>query len=47
VVLAGLVSALNLVGGSLDEHRFLFLGAGEVSSYNLRIMPPSLESSIV
>ncbi|WJX86248.1 NADP-dependent malic enzyme 4, chloroplastic [Trifolium repens] len=32
VVLAGLVSALNLVGGSLDEHRFLFLGAGEAGT---------------
>lgn len=30
VVLAGVVSALNLIGGSLDEHKFLFLGAGEV-----------------
>lgn len=30
VVLAGLVAALNLVGGSLTEHTFLFLGAGEV-----------------
>ncbi|KAK2421834.1 NADP-dependent malic enzyme [Trifolium repens] len=32
VVLAGLVSALKLVGGSLDEHRFLFLGAGEAGT---------------
>lgn len=31
VVLAGLVAALKLVGGSLSDHRFLFLGAGEVS----------------
>jgi len=30
VVLAGLMAALNLVGGSLSEHTFLFLGAGEV-----------------
>lgn len=31
VVLAGLISALKLVGGSLAEHTFLFLGAGEVT----------------
>ncbi|XP_061358390.1 NADP-dependent malic enzyme-like [Gastrolobium bilobum] len=32
VVLAGLVSALKLVGGSLADHRFLFLGAGEAGT---------------
>ncbi|XAR50681.1 Malate dehydrogenase (oxaloacetate-decarboxylating) (NADP(+)) [Bertholletia excelsa] len=32
VVLAGLMAALNLVGGTLDEHRFLFLGAGEAGT---------------
>ena len=32
VVLAGVVAALKLVGGSLADHKFLFLGAGEVSS---------------
>lgn len=31
VVLAGVVAALKLVGGSLGDHKFLFLGAGEVS----------------
>lgn len=31
VVLAGLISALKVVGGSLFDHRFSFLGAGEVS----------------
>ena len=30
VVLAGLMAALKLVGGTLAEHKFLFLGAGEV-----------------
>lgn len=30
VVLSGLISALKLVGGSLADHTFLFLGAGEV-----------------
>jgi len=30
VVLAGLVAALKLVGGNLADHKFLFLGAGEV-----------------
>lgn len=30
VVLAGLFAALNIVGGTLAEHSFLFLGAGEV-----------------
>ncbi|KAK7374995.1 hypothetical protein VNO80_08439 [Phaseolus coccineus] len=30
VVLAGLIAALKLVGGDLLDHRFLFLGAGEV-----------------
>ncbi|KAF5932024.1 hypothetical protein HYC85_028195 [Camellia sinensis] len=29
VVLAGLISALKVVGGSLADHKFLFLGAGE------------------
>ncbi|KAG8388362.1 hypothetical protein BUALT_Bualt02G0118100 [Buddleja alternifolia] len=32
VVLAGLMAALNLVGGALAEHRFLFLGAGEAGT---------------
>jgi malate dehydrogenase (oxaloacetate-decarboxylating)(NADP+) len=31
VVLAGLVAALKVVGGTLADHTFLFLGAGEVS----------------
>jgi hypothetical protein len=31
VVLAGVIAALKLVGGSLADHTFLFLGAGEVS----------------
>lgn len=30
VVLAGLISSLKLVGGTLAEQTFLFLGAGEV-----------------
>ena len=33
MVLAGLVAALKIVGGTLADHRFLFLGAGEVSCY--------------
>jgi len=41
VVLAGVVSALKLVGGDLTDHRFLFLGAGEVSYYHSKIMCPS------
>ncbi|GJV87498.1 NADP-dependent malic enzyme gene, partial [Tanacetum coccineum] len=32
VVLAGLISALKLVGGSLADHKFLFLGAGEAGT---------------
>ncbi|WCJ29492.1 NADP-dependent malic enzyme [Euphorbia peplus] len=32
VVLAGLLAALKLVGGSLADHRFLFLGAGEAGT---------------
>ncbi|KAL2539205.1 NADP-dependent malic enzyme 4 [Abeliophyllum distichum] len=32
VVLAGLIAALKLVGGTLAEHRFLFLGAGEAGT---------------
>ncbi|RDX61097.1 NADP-dependent malic enzyme, chloroplastic, partial [Mucuna pruriens] len=32
VVLAGIVSALKLVGGNLTDHRFLFLGAGEAGT---------------
>lgn len=34
VVLAGLISALKLVGGSLADHKFLFLGAGEVEQFH-------------
>jgi len=41
VVLAGLVAALKLVGGNLTDHRFLFLGAGEVSHYPSGVMFPS------
>lgn len=36
VVLAGVVAALKLIGGTLAEHRFLFLGAGEVSTDHLK-----------
>ncbi|KAG6415799.1 hypothetical protein SASPL_123217 [Salvia splendens] len=32
VVLSGLITALNLVGGTLADHRFLFLGAGEAGT---------------
>ena len=32
MVLAGIVSALRLLGGTLADHKFLFLGAGEVRS---------------
>ncbi|MFS7916038.1 putative malate dehydrogenase (oxaloacetate-decarboxylating) (NADP(+)) [Helianthus anomalus] len=32
MVLAGLISALKLVGGSLADHKFLFLGAGEAGT---------------
>ncbi|KAL7187661.1 hypothetical protein ACSBR1_037677 [Camellia fascicularis] len=32
VVLAGVVSALKLVGGTLADHTFLFLGAGEAGT---------------
>uniref|UniRef100_A0A0E0FSH4 Malic enzyme n=3 Tax=Oryza TaxID=4527 RepID=A0A0E0FSH4_ORYNI len=32
VVLSGLVAALKLVGGSLSEHSYLFLGAGEAGT---------------
>ena len=35
VVLAGLLAALKVVGGTLADHTYLFLGAGEVSHYNL------------
>lgn len=35
VVLAGLMAALKLVGGTLSEHTFLFLGAGEVLIFPL------------
>ncbi|WVZ24434.1 hypothetical protein V8G54_002978 [Vigna mungo] len=32
VVLAGVVAALKLIGGTLPEHKFLFLGAGEAGT---------------
>jgi len=35
VVLAGVVAALKLIGGTLPEHRFLFLGAGEVRPFSV------------
>ena len=31
VVLAGLVASLKVIGGTLADHTFLFLGAGEVN----------------
>lgn len=34
VVLAGLVASLKLLGGTLADHTFLFLGAGEVRLYS-------------
>ena len=35
VVLAGVVAALKMLGGSLADQTFLFLGAGEVSDRDL------------
>jgi malate dehydrogenase (oxaloacetate-decarboxylating)(NADP+) len=35
VVLAGLIAAQKLLGGTLAEHTFLFLGAGEVTFFVL------------
>lgn len=32
VVLSGIVSALKLIGGTLADHKFLFLGAGEAGT---------------
>ncbi|KAG8487513.1 hypothetical protein CXB51_018713 [Gossypium anomalum] len=32
VVLAGIVAALKLIGGTLADHKFLFLGAGEAGT---------------
>ena len=32
VVLAGLLAALKLSGGTLADHKFLFLGAGEAET---------------
>ncbi|CAM8898756.1 unnamed protein product [Rhodiola kirilowii] len=32
VVLSGVISALKLVGGTLPDHKFLFLGAGEAGT---------------
>lgn len=36
VVLAGIMAALKLVGGTLADQKFLFLGAGEVWLDDLR-----------
>lgn len=33
VALAGLVAALPITGGTLADHKFLFLGAGEVCQF--------------
>ncbi|KAJ8443376.1 hypothetical protein Cgig2_018809 [Carnegiea gigantea] len=38
VVLAGLIASLKLVGGTLADHRFLFLGAGELTLFILCYM---------
>lgn len=35
VVLSGLVASLKLLGGTLGDHTFLFLGAGEVCYFTL------------
>ncbi|KAL5179869.1 NADP-dependent malic enzyme, chloroplastic [Glycine soja] len=40
VVVAGVVAALKLIGGTLPEHTFLFLGAGEV----LEFLPELLDT---
>jgi malate dehydrogenase (oxaloacetate-decarboxylating)(NADP+) len=32
VVLAGLIAALKVVGGTLADHTYLFLGAGEAGT---------------
>ena len=41
VVLAGLVAALKLLGGALGDHKFLFLGAGEVRFHSQPFLSPS------
>lgn len=46
VVLAGLISALNLVGGTLADHKFLFLGAGEVLYHYLSQYAVSVHCSV-
>ena len=38
VVLAGLIAAVKLLGGALADHKFLFLGAGEVSNCYLMVL---------
>lgn len=43
MVLAGLVAALKLVGGTLSDHTFLFLGSGEVSLFGFMILNLSYE----
>lgn len=35
VVLAGLIASQKLLGGTLADHKFLFLGAGEVNYFIL------------
>jgi hypothetical protein len=35
VALAGLMAALPIIGGALADHKFLFLGAGEVCPFFL------------
>ena len=38
MVLAGLVAALKLSGGTLVNHKFLFLGAGEAKTRIAKLM---------
>lgn len=47
VVLSGVVAALNLVGGTLTDQTFLFLGAGEVNLLFLFVSGVSILIMIV
>jgi malic enzyme len=50
VALAGLVAALPITGGTLADHKFLFLGAGEVCLFFSLILYASVhhqESSLM
>ncbi|XP_020967599.1 NADP-dependent malic enzyme-like, partial [Arachis ipaensis] len=47
VVLAGVVTALKLIGGTLADHTFLFLGAGEARTGIAELIALEMSKQII